>query len=286
MVKSRAIKEIFWLNIMRLATAVIMLSFLIILYLLAVEGLKVMSISFLIEMPRAGMTEGGIMPALVGTFYLTLGAIVIAFPVSIFTAIYMTEYAGIQSRIMQMVRVAVNALAGVPSVVYGLFGLAVFVKVFGFGVSILAGSLTLAVSLLPILIRATQEALYAVPNSFREASFALGATKWQTIYKVVLPSATPGILTGVILSISKAAGDTAPIMFTAVTFFTISLPDSIFSEVMALPYHIYGLMTEGAFPEKQIPIAYGTSLVLVLLVLCMSSIAIIIRAHARRKKQW
>ena len=286
MVKVRAIKEILLLNMLRLATAAIVLSFFIILYFLAVEGLKVMSIPFLIEMPRAGMTEGGIMPALLGTFYLTLGAIIIAFPMSVFTAIYMTEYAEIQSGIMQAVRIAVNTLAGVPSVVYGLFGFAIFVKVFGFGVSIVAGSLTLAVVLLPILIRAIQEALYAVPNSFREASFAAGATKWQTIYKVVLPSALPGILTGVILSISRAAGETAPIMFTAVTFFTIALPDSIFSEVMALPYHIYGLMTEGAFPEKQIPIAYGTALVLVLLVLSMSSIAIIIRARIRRKKQW
>lgn len=286
MVKVRAIKEILLLNMLRLATAAIVLSFFIILYFLAVEGLKVMSIPFLIEMPRAGMTEGGIMPALLGTFYLTLGAIIIAFPMSVFTAIYMTEYAEIQSGITQAVRIAVNTLAGVPSVVYGLFGFAIFVKVFGFGVSIVAGSLTLAVVLLPILIRAIQEALYAVPNSFREASFAAGATKWQTIYKVVLPSALPGILTGVILSISRAAGETAPIMFTAVTFFTIALPDSIFSEVMALPYHIYGLMTEGAFPEKQIPIAYGTALVLVLLVLSMSSIAIIIRARIRRKKQW
>jgi phosphate transport system permease protein len=286
MVKARAIKEILMLNMMRLATAVIILSFFIILYLLAVEGLKVMSIPFLIEMPRAGMTEGGIMPALLGTFYLTSGAIIIAFPLSVLTAVYMTEYAEMQSRIMQAVRIAVNTLAGVPSVVYGLFGFAVFVKVFGFGVSILAGSLTLAVSLLPILIRATEEALYAVPNSFREASFAVGASKWQTIYKVVLPSAAPGILTGTILSISKAAGDTAPIMFTAVTFFTIALPDSIFSEVMALPYHIYGLMTEGAFPEKQTPIAYGTSLVLILLVLVMSSIAVIMRVYMRRKRKW
>jgi len=286
MIKARAIKEILLLNMARLATAIIVLSFFIVLYFLAVEGLKVINISFLIEMPRAGMTAGGIMPAILGTLYLTLGAIIIAFPLSVLTAIYMTEYAERQSKIMQAVRIAVNTLAGVPSVVYGLFGFAVFVKFFGFGVSILAGSLTLAVAGLPILIRAAQEALSAVPNSFREASFATGATKWQTIRKVVVPAAAPGILTGVILSISRAAGDTAPIMFTAVTFFTIALPDSIFSETMALPYHIYGLLTEGAFPEKQIPIAYGTALVLVLLVFSMSFIAILIRATLRRKRKW
>lgn len=286
MVKARAIKEILLLNMLRLSAIVIMLSFFLILYFLAIEGLKVLNISFLIERPRSGMTEGGIMPALLGTFYLTMGAIIIVFPMAIFTAIYMTEYAYIQSKTMQAVRIAVNTLAGVPSVVYGLFGFAVFVKVFGFGVSILAGSLTLAIMLLPILVRATQEALFAVPNSFREASFAVGATKWQTIRSVVLPAAAPGILTGIILSISRAAGETAPIMFTAVTFFTIALPDSIFSEVMALPYHIYGLMTEGAVPEKQVPIAYGTALVLVLLVLSLSLSAIIIRARLRRKRKW
>lgn len=286
MMKMRAIKEMVLFNVLRLATMAIALSFFIIIYLLAVEGFQVLSLAFLFEMPRSGMTAGGIMPALLGTFYLTLGAISIALPMSVLTAIYMTEYSEMGGRLMQAVRIAVNTLAGVPSIVYGLFGFAVFVKLFDFGVSILAGSLTLAVVLLPILIRATQEALYAVPQSFREASFAAGATKWQTIYKVVLPSAASGILTGVILSISRAAGETAPIMFTAVTFFTIALPTGIFSEVMALPYHIYGLMTEGAFPEKQVPIAYGTALVLVLLVLSMSSIAIIIRAKIRRNKKW
>jgi len=286
MVKARAIKEMLLFNMLRLAVIIIMLSFFIVLYFLAIHGLKVLSIPFLIEMPRSGMTEGGIMPAILGTFYLTLGSIIIAFPMALFTAIYMTEYAETRSKIMQTVRIAVNTLVGVPSVVYGLFGFAIFVKVFGFGVSILAGSFTMAVMLLPILIRATQEALLAVPNSFREASFAVGASKWQTIKRVVLSSSAPGILTGIILSISRAAGETATIMFTAVTFFTLSLPDSIFSEVMALPYHIYGLMTEGAFPEKQVPIAYGTTLVLVLLVLSLSLTAIILRINLRRKRKW
>jgi phosphate transport system permease protein len=177
-------------------------------------------------------------------------------------------------------------LAGVPSVVFGLFGLAIFVKFLHFGVSILSGSLTLGVLILPIIIQTSEEALSNVPKTFREASLALGATKWQTIQKIVLPNSFSGILTGSIISIGRATGESAPILFTAVTFYTMRLPNSIFSEVMALPYHIYALMTEGTHPESQIPIAYGTALVLVFLVLGLNLMAIIWRNRFRRSKKW
>ena len=226
------------------------------------------------------MTEGGVAPAIVGTFYLTFGAILFSLPLGLACAIYLCEYSP-KSFVVNIIRMSINNLAGVPSIVFGLFGLAVFVKFFGFGVSILSGSLTLGILVLPQIISATQEALLAVPQSYREASLSLGATHWQTIRKVVLPAALPGILTGVILSIGRVAGETAPILFTAATFYMRGYPDSIFSEVMALPYHIYALMTEGTHPEKQTQIAYGCALILLFLVLSVSTLAIIIRQKQR-----
>jgi len=231
------------------------------------------------------MTKGGIFPAIVGTFLLSTGAILFALPLGILAAIYLKEYAK-GKKLVRMIRIGINNLAGVPSVVFGLFGLTIFVKLFGFGVSILSGSLTLGILILPMIIRASEEAISSVPSSFKEASFALGATKWQTMRKVILPTALPGILTGAILSIGRAAGETAPILFTATTFYTRHLPKSVFDEVMALPYHIYALMTEGTKPELQVPIAYGTALVLLLLVFIINFVAIIIRARARRKRKW
>jgi phosphate transport system permease protein len=252
-----------------------------ILYFITIRGIKVLSWGFLTQIPKNGMTEGGVAPAIIGTFYLTLGAILFALPLGVASAIYLTEYTP-KNIIVNILRISINNLAGVPSVVFGLFGLAVFVKFFGFGVSILSGSLTLGILILPGIISASQEALTAVPYSFREASLALGATKWQTIRKVVLPASLPGILTGVVLSIGRAAGETAPILFTAAAFYVRGYPDSIFSEVMALPYHIYGLMTEGTFPEKQTQIAYGCALILMLLVLIISAVAIYFRQRQRR----
>jgi phosphate transport system permease protein len=227
------------------------------------------------------MTRGGAAPALVGTFYLTIGAILFALPMGLACAIYLTEYSP-KSAMVNVIRMSINNLAGVPSVVFGLFGLTVFVKFLGFGVSILSGSLTLGIMILPGIISAAQEALIAVPQSLREASLALGATQWQTIRKIVLPTALPGILTGVILSIGRAAGETAPIMFTAVIFYTRGFPKSIMDEVMALPYHIYALMTEGTFPERQTMIAYGCALILLLLVLMVSGLAIYLRQRSRK----
>lgn len=227
------------------------------------------------------MTQGGVAPAIVGTFYLTLGALLFSVPLGLACAIYICEYSP-ASYAVNIIRLSINNLAGVPSVVFGLFGFAVFVKAFGFGVSILSGSLTLGIMALPGIISASQEAILAVPQSFKEASLALGATHWQTIKKVVLPTALPGILTGIILNIGRVAGETAPILFTAATFYTRGYPDSIFSEVMALPYHIYALMTEGTRPEQQTMIAYGCSLLLLCIVLLISAAAIFFRQKQRR----
>lgn len=253
-----------------------------IIFFIASKGSKVISWEFLTQLPRNAMTAGGVAPAIVGTFYLTFIAIIFALPLGLACAIYLCEYSP-KGAVVNIIRISINNLAGIPSVVFGLFGLAVFVKFFKFGVSMLSGGLSLGILVLPLIISATQEALQAVPHSTREASLALGATKWQTIKKIVLPSALPGIITGVILSIGRVAGETAPILFTAAAFYSRGYPKSIFSEVMALPYHIYALMTEGAHPDKQTAIAYGCSLILLLLVLSVSFIAIIIRQRQRSK---
>ncbi|MCK4417999.1 MAG: phosphate ABC transporter permease PstA [Candidatus Latescibacteria bacterium] len=283
--KSKQIKQVIYFSLLRFSIVIILSGLLLILFFIGVRGVKVLSWEFLTQMPREGMTSGGILPAIIGTFYLTIGAILFALPLGVFAAIYLTEYA-VQGRLVRFIRLGINNLAGVPSVVFGLFGLAVFVKFFGFGVSILSGALTLGIVILPTIIRASEEALLVVPQSFREASLALGATKWQTIRKIVLPNAISGILTGSILGIGRAAGETAPILFTAATFYIIRLPRSFFDEVQALPYHIYALMTEGTHPESQMPIAYGTALVLVFLVLSIDSVGIIIRNRFRKRKKW
>lgn len=252
-----------------------------IIFFIAARGLGSINWAFLTQAPRDSMTAGGVAPALVGTFYLTLGAVLFALPLGVACAIYLTEYSP-RGWIVNVLRISINNLAGVPSVVFGLFGLTVFVKYAGFGVSIISGSLTLGILALPVIISASQEALVAVPQSIREASLALGASQWETIRKVVLPAALPGILTGVILSIGRVAGETAPILFTAAAFYVRGYPSSPFSEVMALPYHIYALMTEGTHPEEQTAIAYGSSLLLLGLVLSVSMLAIYIRARQRK----
>jgi phosphate transport system permease protein len=269
-------------SLLFLSIIVTILFLFVILYFISIRGIKVISFEFLTQSPRAAMTQDGVAPAIVGTLYLTLGAIVLSLPLGLACAIYLCEYSP-RSHIVNIIRISINNLAGVPSVVFGLFGLAVFVKFFHFGVSILSGSLSLGILALPVIISASQEALLAVPHSLREASLALGATKWQTIKKVVLPTALPGILTGVILSIGRVAGETAPILFTAAAFYLRGYPKSVFSEVMALPYHIYALMTEGAHPDKQTAIAYGCSLILLILVLFLSALAIFIRERGRKR---
>lgn len=252
-----------------------------IIYFITVRGVRILSWDFLTEVPKEAMTAGGVAPAIVGTFYLTVGSIIIALPLGVACAIYLTEYSP-RNFVVNIIRMSINNLAGVPSVVFGLFGLAVFVKLFGFGVSVLSGCCTLGILVLPQIISAAQEALLAVPQSYREASLALGATHWQTIRSTVLPTALPGIMTGAILSIGRVAGETAPILFTAATFYMRGFPKSIFSEVMALPYHIYALMTEGTHPEQQTQIAYGCALILLFLVLSISAAAIILRQRQRK----
>ncbi|SDK85449.1 phosphate ABC transporter permease PstA [Natronincola ferrireducens] len=247
---------------------------LLIIGFIVVKGLEGINWEFITAMPRKGMREGGIFPAIVGTIYLVLGTIAFALPLGIGSAIYLTEYAT-HGRLYKLIRLAILNLAGVPSVVYGLFGLGLFVLFLGFGSSILAGALTLACLILPIVITASEEALKSVPQSYREASLALGATKWQTIQNVVLPHAMSGILTGGILGIGRAAGETAPILLTVAAFFLPRLPKSVFDQAMALPYHLYIISTQ--VPDMPEEIKYGTALVLLGIVGIFFMIATTIR---------
>ena len=283
--KWRYFKQRLFFGVVRLSALVITLSLFGILVYIFFHGFQAITWDFLTLPPTDSMTRGGIMPAIVGTLYLTLGAISVALPLGVISAIYLAEYAK-QGTFIRIIRVGVNCLAGVPSVVFGLFGLAFFVVFLKFGSSILSGSLTLGILILPTIIGASEEALKSVPQTFREASLALGVSKWQTIYRIVLPAAMPGVLTGSILGVGRAAGETAPIMFTAAAFFTATLPKSIFDEVMALPYHIYVLATAGTHIDQTRPLQYGTVLVLVAMVLGIDLIAIFIRSAMRRKKRW
>jgi phosphate transport system permease protein len=255
---------------------------LVVVAFITLNGWKAVTWEFLTQAPLQSMTKGGILPCIVGTLCLGIGAIVVALPIGVASAIYLNEYAS-PGRLLRLIRLGISNLAGVPSVVFGLFGLAFFVIWLKMGVSIIAGVLTLAALTLPVIIGSTEEALKSVPNTYREASLALGATRWQTIYRVVVPAALPGILTGAILGLSRAAGETAPIMFTAAVFYTPDLPASPFDKIMALPYHVYVLATAGTNIEATRPLQYGTSLVLIALVLGMNLAAIVWRARLRKK---
>jgi len=252
---------------------------------IVVNGLPAIRWSFLADFPRRSGAEGGIFPAIVGTLYLVIRAIIVALPLGMGSALYLTEYAQ-QGRFTRAVRLAIITLAGVPSVVYGLFGLGLFVIFFGFGASIIAGSLTLACMILPTIIVSSEEALRAVPQELREASLALGATRWQAIYTNVLPYAVPGMLTGSILGIGRAAGETAPILLTVAAFYLPNLPKSLFDQVMALPYHLYILATQHPEAEKVRSMQYGTALVLLVLVLGINLAAIMLRSRFRKKYRW
>jgi phosphate transport system permease protein len=250
---------------------------------LVVEGIEAISWEFISAMPREGMKAGGIFPAIVGTLVLTLGVAIAAIPVGVGGAIYLSEYAR-DTFVTRAIRLAIINLAGIPSVVYGLFGLGLFVLFLQFGTSILAGSLTLAIMTLPVIISTSEEALRAVPVEFRTVSASLGGTRWQGVRKIVLPQALPGIITGVILGLLRAAGETAPILFTVAAFFLPSLPQSVFDQTMALPYHLYVISTQ--VPGMPHEIQYGTALVLLALVLSMNIVAALIRAYFRRRRQW
>ena len=266
-----------------LMTLFLIVPVLIILGTLVVKGSSVISIDFLFTHPTEGMTAGGIFPALLGTVFLVAVDLVIAIPIGISAAIYLSEYAG-NNWLTRIINLAIINLAGVPSIVHALFGLGAFVLFFGFGTSILAASLTLAIMTLPLVIVASKEAMQAVPQAFREASWNMGATRWQTIRRVVLPNAIPGILTGLILEISRTAGETAPIMFTGAVFFTPFLPQSIFDQTMAMPLHLFVVATQVPGVPEDLP--YGVALMLIALVLFMNALSIAFRAWLRGKKKW
>ena len=252
----------------------------IILAFIIFKGLMGINFEFLFSMPTDGMRSGGIFPAIIGSIYLTIGTILFSVPFGIFTGVYLVEYAK-DTPLTRFINLTIINLAGIPSIIYGLFGMALFVIFLNFGSSILSGSLTLGIMCLPVIITAVREALLSVPNNLREASLALGATKWETIYKVVLPAASPGILTGIILSVSRAAGETAPIMFTAAAFYFPFLPSGIFDQVMALPYHLYVISTQ--VPNMPIENMYGTLLVLVVITIGFNLIGAFVRNRFKNK---
>ncbi|HTO16864.1 MAG TPA: phosphate ABC transporter permease PstA [Edaphocola sp.] len=247
-----------------------------------INGIGVISWDFLTTEPTEGMTSGGIFPAIVGTICLVVGSMVFAFPIGVMSAIYTNEYAG-NGWIVKFIRIMTNNLGSIPSIVFGLFGMALFVNKLGFGDSILAGSLTLGLLVLPLVIRTTEESLKAVPDSYRVGSLALGSSKLQTIRKIILPAAMPNIITGLILSIGRVSGETAPILFTVAAYFLPKLPSSIYDQVMALPYHLYVVATSGTNIEASLPMAYGTALVLIVIVLFMNILATILRRYFTKK---
>lgn len=263
------------------ATVLVLAPVVGIICLILIKGLPALSFEFIFSMPSEGMRAGGIFPAIVGTIYLVIGTAAFSIPLGVMAAIYLNEYAP-KNALTRTIEVAIINLAGVPSIVYGLFGLGLFVSLFG--VSILAGSLTLSIMTLPTIITASREALNAVPKSFREVSFSLGASSWQTVRHVVLPNSIPGILTGIILGLSRAAGETAPILFTVAAFYLPQLPRSVYDQAMALPYHIYVLSTQ--VPNVSPKIQYGTILVLVLLIFILNISASYLRTRFRKRKTW
>ncbi|MBN2548121.1 MAG: phosphate ABC transporter permease PstA [Anaerolineales bacterium] len=266
-----------------LATLVTVAPIILILGLIIQQGAPAISWDFFSQMPRDGMRQGGIYPAIVGTIYLTLGTAIFSVPLGMGAAIYLSEYAP-DNRWTRLIRLAIINLAGIPSVVYGLFGLGLFVVFLKFGTSILAASLTLSIMTLPVIISTAEEALRAVPQSFRVVSISLGATRWQTVWRIVLPQSLPGILTGVILGLERAAGETAPILFTGAAFFLPRLPGSPMDATMALPYHLFVISTQ--VPGMPVKIQYGTALVLLFFVLSMNILATIIRSRARARRQF
>ena len=269
--------------ILTLLAIIVVLPIVLVVVYIIVQGIGAISWEFISGFPRGGMREGGILPAVIGTVLLTFGTAIVAIPLGVGAAIYLAEYAR-DNWLTRAIRLAIINLAGIPSVVYGLFGLGMFVLFLRFGTSIVAGSLTLGLMTLPVVISTAEEAILAVPQSFRVVSISLGGTRWQTIREVVLPQSLPGIITGVILGLERAAGETAPILFTVAAFYLPRLPRSIFDQTMALPYHLYVISTQ--VPGMPVKIQYGTALVLLVLVLSMNVAATIIRSYFRRKRQW
>jgi len=277
------VREKIAFTILGLITLLIVLPIILTIFYVVKNGAGAVSWEFISQSPRHGMREGGIFPAIIGTIVLIIGTMLFSLPLGILSAIYLVEYAK-DNLFTRLIKLSVVNLSGIPSIVYGLFGFTLFVVFLNFGTSILAGSLTLAIMSLPVIITATKEALESVPFTYREISLSLGATKWQTIRYCVLPYSIPGILTGTVLSLSRAAGETAPILFTVAAFYLPRLPHSIFDQVMALPYHLYVISTQ--VPNMPAKLSFATGLVLIGLVFLMNLVSIILRAHYRKKKQW
>jgi len=270
-------------GLLTLAAAAAVLPLLLVVGYVVWQGVGAISWEFLLAMPRSGMREGGILPAVVGTVLLTFGTAIAAIPLAIGAAIYLAEYAG-ENWFTRLIRLCIINLAGIPSITYGLFGLGLFVLLMRLGTSLVAGSLTLGLMTLPVVISAAEEAILAVPQSFRVVSISLGGTKWQTIRRQVLPHALPGVLTGIILGLERAAGETAPILFTVAAFYLPRLPRSPLDQTMALPYHLYVIATQ--VPGMPLQIQYGTALVLLIFVLSMNLGATLVRNRARRQRRW
>jgi phosphate transport system permease protein len=278
----QATQEIAFAILTLLAVIVILPIVLVVVYII-IQGIGGMSWEFITGFPRSGMREGGILPAVIGTVLLTFGTAIAAIPLGVGAAIYLAEYAR-DNWLTRAIRLAIINLAGIPSVVYGLFGLGMFVLFLRFGTSIVAGSLTLGLMTMPVVISTAEEAILAVPQSFRVVSISLGGTKWQTVREVVLPQSLPGVITGIILGLERAAGETAPILFTVAAFYLPRLPSSIFDQTMALPYHLYVISTQ--VPGMPLRVQYGTALVLLVLVLSLEVVATTIRSYFRRRRQW
>ena len=280
--RSKRVSERIAFGIFRSLSLIVVGILFIILGFIVIKGISVISWDFITKMPEEGMTKGGIYPAIIGTLYLIVGSMAFSFPIGVLSGIYINEYAT-NGWIVRFIRLMTNNLAGIPSIVFGLFGMSLFVNTLGFGDSIIAGSLTLGLMTLPVVIRTTEEALKSVDNSFRHGSYALGASKLQTIRRVTLPIAYPNIITGLILSIGRVSGETAPILFTVAAYFLPRLPHSMFDQVMALPYHLYVLATSGTNIEESRPMAYGTALVLIMIVLILNLLANGLRRYFSKK---
>ncbi|MEZ4664402.1 MAG: phosphate ABC transporter permease PstA [Caldilineaceae bacterium] len=273
----------FMIGLVSLVATIVVIPIVLVIVYVVYNGIGAISWEFLTAAPRNGMRDGGIMPALLGTVFLTFGTAIVSFPLAIAAAIYLAEYAG-DNMLTRWVRLAIVNLAGIPSIVYGLFGLGAFVLFWGLGTSIIAGSLTLGVLTLPVVISTAEEAILSVPQSFRTVSLSLGASRWQTIRHQVLPHAMPGIITGIILGLGRAAGETAPILFTVAAFYLPELPKSIFDQTMALPYHLYVISTQ--VPDMPLANQYGTALGLLMIVFSMTLVATSLRTNMRRRREW
>ncbi|MEI7594736.1 MAG: phosphate ABC transporter permease PstA [Bacteroidota bacterium] len=278
----KKLNQIIAFNIFRILSLMVLGVLAAILTFIIYKGFSVISWEFITAMPDEGMTKGGIYPAIIGTLYLILGSITFAFPIGILSAIYINEFAK-AGKLKSFIRVMTNNLSGIPSIVFGLFGMSLFVNTLKFGDSLIAGSLTLGLMILPVVIRTTEESLKAIDDSFRQGSYALGASKLTTIRRVVFPMAFPNIITGLILSIGRVSGETAPILFTVAAYFLPKLPHSIYDQAMALPYHLYVLSTSGTNMKESLPMAYGTALVLVSIVLIINLVANALRRFYGKK---